>query len=361
MPPVRIIKRNYTNPSHPTSYSGIKRLGKYYNLSTRESKRILGKVNSYSIHRETKKPKYRNPFFIYQLRQQVQMDLIDVANLATQNDNTKFLLTAIDMFSKILICIPMQNKTGASSKVAVGQVLMQLGDKPKKIMTDAGMEFLNAQVQTLLDEEGVTHFTPGSDMKCVGVERVNKTLQRKIYQHMTEYRTDRYIDVLQDLVSSYNNSTHSSIGVTPVEAEDPVNHLKVLDMLNEHYSDIVEKRKKPKFEVGNTVRVAKLKSKFHRSYNAQQNEELYEIMRINQDMPIPLYYLKSLEELDDIEGGFYANELTLVNFDVFDIDRVLKRRTHRGVRQALVKWRGYHNNYNSWIPEVDLINLMAPR
>lgn len=287
------------------------------------------------------------------------MDLIDVANLSRTNNGTKFLLTAIDMFSKFLVCIPMKNKTGASTKVAVENVLAQLGDKPKKIMTDSGMEFLNAQVQTLLDDEGVGHFTPGSDMKCVGVERVNKTLQRKIYQHMTEHGTDQYLGVLQDLVTLYNNSTHSSIGLTPLQAEDPANHLRVRDKLNEHYSDIVAKRKKPKFKVGDTVRVAKLKSKFHRSYKEQQNEELFEITRVNIKMPIPLFYLKSLEELDDIKGGFYANELTLVNFDVFDIDRVLKKRTLRGVRQALVKWKGYHSNFNSWIPETDLINLRA--
>lgn len=359
MPPVRVIQRNYRKPSHPTSYSGIKRLGKFYNLSSRESRRILGKINSYSIHRETKKPKHRNPFFIYQLRQQVQMDLIDVSNLANANDNVKFLLTAIDMFSKFLVCVPMLNKNATSSKNAVQEVLTQLGEKPKKVMTDAGMEFLNAQVQTLLDSEGVEHFTPGSDMKCVGVERVNKTLQRKIYQHMTEHKTDRYLDALQRLVDSYNNSTHTSTGHTPLEGEDPLNHLTVLDMLNEHYSDIVHKKKTPKFKVGDTVRVAKLKSKFHRSYREQQNEELFEITRVNKAMPIPLFYLKSLEKLDDIKGGFYANELTLVNFDVFDVEEVLKRRTRRGVRQALVKWKGYHNNFNSWIPETDLINLQV--
>ena len=54
-------------------------------------------------------------------------------------------------------------------------------------------------------------------------------------------------------------------------------------------------------------------------------------------MPVPMYYLKSLEKLDEIEGGFYANELSLIDEDLFKIEKVLKRRRYKGVNQVFVK------------------------
>ena len=40
--------------------------------------------------------------------------------------------------------------------------------------------------------------------------------------------------------------------------------------------------------------------------------------------------------------------------DVFRIDKVLRRDCKK--KQALVKWRGYNDNFNSWIPINDLKN-----
>ena len=55
-------------------------------------------------------------------------------------------------------------------------------------------------------------------------------------------------------------------------------------------------------------------------------------------------------------GAFYENELTKIDLDLFDVERVLKRRTRRGVPQVLVKWVGYNAIFNSWIPAADLQN-----
>lgn len=354
MPSNNIIKRRYVTPKHPTSFGGITKLGNFYGIKTSRTKRILKGVKSYSLHRETKKPKYRNCYFIYQLRQQIQADLVDVNALAKENDEFKYLLTAIDMFSRKLVCIPMKNKSAREASAAVGRMIRIM--KPKQLFTDAGKEFVNATVANLLRINEIEHMIAASDMKCSGVERVNKTLQRKLYQYMTENNTDRYIDILPDIVSSYNNSKHETIALTPEEAEQPENVLQVRDELNKWYTHIVRMQKKPSFKKGDIVRISRLKDKFLRSYKEQNKAELYEIIDVKTRMPIPMYTLKSLEKLDVLEGGFYSNELTHFDPETWEIDvsKPLKKRVHKGERQVLARWVGFHKSYFSWIPASQL-------
>ena len=55
------------------------------------------------------------------------------------------------------------------------------------------------------------------DIKAAVVERFNRTLKQKMYRYFTAKRTRRYVDVLPDLVHSYNNNHHRSIGMAPME------------------------------------------------------------------------------------------------------------------------------------------------
>lgn len=342
----RIIA-NYKNPRHPTSFGGINKLSRHYKIPEKRARTILSGIRSYTLHREGKKPRERNPFFVYRLRQQIQIDLIEVHKVARSNNGVKYLLTAIDVFSKFLVVIPMKRKTAEESLKAIKLMVAAFRPKPIEIMSDAGREFVNAQVKRYFQGENIEHFTPASDMKCPIVERVNRTIQNRIYQFLTENTTDRYIDALPNLVFGYNNTEHTSTGLKPIDAEKERNHLFVRDALNRHYFSI--KGKKPQFKVGDYVRL-KMVGKFHRSYNEQQTRELWEIVEVDVEMPVPRYYVKSLETLERLQGAFYSNELTLVSMDKFPIERVLRRRRYRGVNQVFVKWEGFNDEYNSWIP-----------
>lgn len=357
MPPLTLKRKWYRTPSHQTSFSGISRLSNFHKIPPQKATKILDGISSYSIHREVKKPRRRNPFFVYNRREHVQADLIEVGQLSESNEGVRYLLTAIDMFSKFAVCVPMKNKTQDSSIAALKKLFQKL--KPKTLMTDAGGEFIGRNVQRFLRETGVKHYTPGSDIKCAGVERFNKTLQRKMYHYMTSAGTDKYIDVLPRLMLSYNTSTHSRLEMSPLQAERPQNDLAVKDMLNKHYLSFFNNKraKKPKFAVGDTVRVSKIKNPFMRSYKDQSNEELFEVVEIRSNLPILMYKLRSLEKLDEIRGAFYESELTKIDLELFDVERVLKRRRKKGVEQVLVKWRGYNNIFNSWIPATDLQNI----
>ena len=69
----------------------------------------------------------------------------------------------------------------------------------------------------------------------------------------------------------------------------------------------------------------------------------------------PITYKLKDQNDEEIKGSFYEPELLKAEQDVFRIDKII-RKDHKK-KQALVKWTGYSNDFNSWIPFKDLRNI----
>ena len=54
-------------------------------------------------------------------------------------------------------------------------------------------------------------------------------------------------------------------------------------------------------------------------------------------------------------GSFYTRELSSAKQNIFRIEKVIKRDNKN--KKALVKWVGYSDMYDSWVPFSDLINI----
>ena len=68
------------------------------------------------------------------------------------------------------------------------------------------------------------------------------------------------------------------------------------------------------------------------------------------------YRLRDTKD-EEILGGFYDYELQKVkNTGIYQIENILKTRTHRGMKQLLVCWLGYNSDFNSWISFEDIDN-----
>ena len=104
----------------------------------------------------------------------------------------------------------MKNKTTRSLLETFDSILSE-DKKPEKLRTDKGTEFLNESFQQYLKKKNIHFYTANNEPKAGVVERVNRTLKSKLYRYFTAFNSLRYIDVLQDLVDSYNNTYHRSI------------------------------------------------------------------------------------------------------------------------------------------------------
>ena len=78
---------------------------------------------------------------------------------------------------------------------------------------DKGKEFYNKDVKKLVS----LYSTENEEKSCV-IERFNRTIKEKMFKYFSANNTRKYIDVLELLVDQYNNTIHSSIKMTPIEA-----------------------------------------------------------------------------------------------------------------------------------------------
>ena len=92
------------------------------------------------------------------------------------------------------------------------------------------------------------------------------------------------MNVLPDLVREYNNTRHSSIKMTPVQASKKENELSVWRNLYPEHREIHDIN--PKFSVGYKVRIFKIKKTFEKGYTTRWTEEIFTIVEIKRTSPV---------------------------------------------------------------------------
>ena len=156
-----------------------------------------------------------------------------------------------------------------------------------------------------------------------------------------------YINKLPDLVREYNDTRHSSIKMTPVQASKKENELGVWRNLYPEHLEICDI--KPKFSIRDKVRISKKKKTFEKRYTTRWTEEIFTIVEVKRSRP-PTYKIADLNG-EEIQGSFYEPELQKTSQEIFRIEKVIKR----GKKKSLVKWKGYSDDFNSWVDNKDIV------
>ena len=275
-------------------------------------------------------------------------DLADMQALSEENEGYKFLLLVIDTFSKYGWIKPLKNKKG-ETMVKAFKTIFEEGRTPGKLWTDKGTEFYNKNMNDLRKLYDIELYSTENEEKSSIAERWIRTMKEKMFKYFTDYNTNKYIDVLPDLVEDYNNTVHSSTKLTPTDASKEENELKVWRNL---YPDRYKtSRLNPKFSVGDEVRITKKKKVFEKGYTTRWTEEIFTIKEIRETNPIT-YKLEDLQG-EEIKGTFYEPELQKTEQQIYRIEKIIKKEKGK----SLVKWKGYSDKFNSWVDNKDLIDL----
>ena len=114
---------------------------------------------------------------------------------------------------------------------------------------------------------------------------------------MTAVSKNVYFDVLDDIVNKYNNTVHRTIKMKPI------------DVTSDSYAEYNEDSNvtKPKFKVGDHVRISKYKNSFSEGYTQNWSEEVFVISKIKNT--VPWKYVISDLNGERITGSFYEKEL----------------------------------------------------
>jgi hypothetical protein len=276
-------------------------------------------------------------------------DLVDMQSFSRDNKGIKYLLTVIDVFSKYGWIIPLKTKTGSAVADAF-RTLFANNKPPAKLWTDKGTEFYNVNVKKVLNEHNVSLYSTENEEKSSVVERWNRTMKTNMWKYFTANNTHTYLDVLQKLVDKYNTTYHHSIKCTPSQARKPEKYAHVFEALFGKVNR--EKKKDPKFAVGDRVRISKKKKQFEKGFTPNWTEEVFVIDQVKDTKP-PTYALKDLRG-EPVKGSFYEEELQLSKQEVYRVEKVIRKRKKNGVDEAYVKWKGYGKEFDSWIPASDL-------
>ena len=105
-------------------------------------------------------------------------------SLSKYNKGIKYLLCAIDIFSKYAWVVPLKDKKGVSI-VNAFQNIISRGRKPNKIWVDHGSEFYNNIFKRFMKINNIEMYSTYNEGKSVVGERFIRTLKNKIFKHMT--------------------------------------------------------------------------------------------------------------------------------------------------------------------------------
>ena len=273
-----------------------------------------------------------------------QADLVEMIPYSRENKNFKYLLTIIDVFSKYAWTVPVKQKTGYDVAIAMKSILNK-GRVPKNLQTDRGKEFYNDTFKNLMKKYKINHYSTYSNLKASICERFNRTLKARMWVKFSLRGNYKWLDILSDLVTAYNDRKHRTIDMKPKDV-NASNEAKALKKFNYKNKTIY---KKSKFKVGDKVRVSKSKHVFEKGQAPNWSTEIFTIHHIKPTKPIT-YLLKDYQN-QTIAGGFYEQELHKAMYpDVYLVEKIIQRRGN----QVYVKWLGFDSNHNSWIDKNNL-------
>ena len=154
-------------------------------------------------------------------------DLVEMQKFSKWNRGVKYLLMVIDVFSKYGWIRGLKDKKTETLSKAFDDIF-ESGRKPKMLWTDKGSEFISKHFKDFLKKKGIRLYHTENEEKSSVVERWNRTMKNKMWKMFTVNNNTVYVDKIDKLVSDYNNSRHSSIKMSPIEASKKKNEKKSL-------------------------------------------------------------------------------------------------------------------------------------
>ena len=290
---------------------------------------------------------------------QVGIDLMDMS--AVQSNGKKWIISAIDLFSKYGWALAIPDKEEKTVLNAFKKIIEDMPKKPGVIRSDNGSEFISAIFKNYLKDNGIKQVlgSPSLPQSNGQVERFNGVIKRGLQMQRTQTGSRDWVAFLPIFISNYNDTWQRTIDKTPKDAlnEDEAGQEQTHENIKKEVSSknqIVEV--KPKFNVGETVRLRLLKQgslikKGITAYN--WSLETYRIGKVHPSRGVR----KTSYQIENDDGAFselyYENDLMLApavdksinSQEIFEVSRIIKPLTKKvngkWEKYFLVAWKNY--------------------
>ena len=317
-----------------------------------KSKKTLGLGNIFNMEdlsEELNKPvinKFeRKKVIVNHIDEIYSCDLVDMIKYSRVNRGYKYIFTNIDIFSKYAWSFPLKTKTIKEIKSCFQKIFKER--KPKYIWSDQESSFFSKEMLKFFEDNNVKIYHTYSNLKAVVIERFNRSLRELMMKSFVKNNNTVWYNILPELIKKYNNRYHNTIKMKPIN----VNKTNEKRIKNTVYNYNIT-NKKPKYKINDLVRISlKRRELFDKpTGNIKWSEELFKIYKVNKSNVIT-YQLKDMND-EIIKGIFYEKEVQLTKniTGEYIIEKVLKTKGN----QMYVKWRGYNNNFNSWVNKYNI-------
>ena len=309
------IRKHYTDLNNPAAFTGLR--GFLKNRSNRDGDKdqvaaALSALPTFTLHRAARKRYPRRKVFVPKIGNQFSVDLLYVHQWKAHNKGVKFIVTAIDDFSRYGYLVPVKNKRPQTVIDAMELIFKTAKLYPKFVMTDAGTEFTCKLTQKYFKDHGIHHFQTASTQHIPILERWHRTLRERLIRWMHHTKTKKYLSALEKIVHGYNNCVHLAHGFKPAEL-NKTNEMEAFERL---YGGKEKKktsgRRVPKFKVMDKVLLSKSKRPFEKGSTASWLDEVFQVIKVNSDHNPITYNLKDSENVD-VFGCVYEHEMQKVS------------------------------------------------
>lgn len=311
---------------------------------------------------------------------QIGIDLIDMQNY--EHSGYKYILTAIDLFSKKAYAVALKNKSQSQVNAGIKKIISL--SNPKSIRSDNGSEFIADSFKSILKDNNISQVLslPGKPQSNGNIERFNGTLKRAINKDLMYEQSYDWHTSLSTLINNYNNTYQYTIKDTPDNVDKLIDYIDKVEIKNRIYEKVTDKNgstrvgspsgpkapfrvgslarsdmsgNKIKFNVGDTVRIKLPNDKTRQNWS----DELYTIRKVGkprQIYSVPFYYVSNINNDDIIKHKYYDNDLLLIpavenemkKEIKYVISKILDHKKQKNKYMYLIKWKGYKNT--TWEP-----------
>jgi hypothetical protein len=275
------------------------------------------------------------------LSDMLQIDLADMSMLAKENKGIKYLLVAVNPFSKMTYLKTLKTKGQQEVVSKMQEILDECGINFQHLFSDRGTEFKNKLFEKEITKKyKLNHYFAYSSKKCPHVERKIRDIKQLCHVRMNIKTSQNYVDDLPRILDILNERKHSRFGFAP----NDVNESNEDEIFRKFYA-APRKIDKPKFEVGAKVRlVVPLDNPFLKAHWPRWSPSIFTIVACNYKYPC-VYKVKDYDG-KILPKTYYEHELQLTRYpDFWLVEKVISKRG----KKCKVKWLGYDDSYNSWV------------
>ena len=367
---INLLTELYENPKSVSSFSGVSKLYREAkklipSITINNVKTFLKGVDSYTLHRLSRKKFVTQKIIAGGPKTIICMDLIDMNKLSAYNNNIKFLMYFIDVFSKKVSVIPLFNKTKNSILYGL-KSFFNINDNKKysRLYSDFESGLYSNIVKLYLKKINISVYSNSSvERKGAVAERNLQTLKKYIFKYLTHNNSFKYIHVLNDIVYSLNNRTHSSLKnnrLTPEILHNITNSFFLREQFFLMFS--INKSKhiihSQSLKINSYVRmtnVSRTQNLFFKSYNISNTPEIFKIYDIEKKRIPYLFKLRDLAG-NNILGSFYQAELTPTFLPkIFPIHIISEKIINKN-KYYKVSYIGYPDTFNELISEKQILS-----